>query len=123
MNNYVLLDGYKYFAPFKQWEPSPEKPMSYRYTWGSGVEVTYGPAVFKVWKGSLIARVTPITDFGSVANIRATLLKTQALSFQDHEGNTFQVHAAYAGPEKSISPRWDGPSNAIFFPVILVAEA
>jgi hypothetical protein len=123
MNNYITLDGKKYSCPYKQWEMQTEKPMSYRYTWGSGIETTYGAGVFKTWKGNMVARITPASGFGSVADIRITLAKTVSLTFIDHYGTTFTVHASYAGPERSFSPVWDGASNAIFFPVLIVSEA
>jgi len=123
VNKYVVFDGFRYTCPFKMWDIQPEKPMSYRYTWGAGIEVTYGPSIFKTWRGSLVARMTPVALYGSIADLRISLAKVTFVEFEDHDGVVYHAHAAYAGPEKSFSPKWDGASNAIYIPVIIVAEA
>ena len=123
MNNYVTLDGFKYDCPFKEWDPTTEKPMSYRRTWDGSFDVTYGPGLFKTWNGNLRARVTPATGYGSISDLRATISKMQGVTFIDHYGDTYTVHIEPAGPEKSFSPLWSGASNVFLVPVHMIAEA
>ena len=117
MNNYVTLDGHKYHCPFREWEQQVEKSMNVRYAWGNTVDVTFGNGSFTTWTGALRANVTPETGFGSVSDIRNTMAKDELLTFIDHYGNTYTVVVQNNGAERSLSPRWDGASNAIFFPV------
>ena len=120
MNNYVTLDGKKYSCPFKEWEPVFEKPVSARFTWAGAADVTFGNGGYKTWSGSIRAQVTPASGFGSVSDIRNTIAKLTTVGFQDHYGDkTYTVAVEQIGPERSISAKWDGASNVIFFPVRL----
>ncbi len=117
MNNYITLDSKKYRCPFRQWEQLTDRPMSARFTWNGVADVTFGNGAFVIWEGAIRAEVTPGTGFGSVSDIRNTLAKKSVLEFTDHYGGDYIVAVETAGPERSISAKWDGASNVIFFPM------
>ena len=111
MNNYITLDTYKYAVTAKNWESHPIRPASADPMLNGETAVTFGPATWRVWTGSIKAAVTPASGYGSIVNFRATMEKLQTVAYTDVYGNTFTVLATVKGPEISISPMWDAADN------------
>lgn len=121
MNAYVTLDGKKYPALADNWAPAMSKASTVRYTFAGATDVTYGPATPVGWEGTLVADVTSRgTGWGSVADLRTTLAKRQAVTFVDHYGTNHSVHITGIVKEMSRSRMWDAATNSIFFSVSLV---
>jgi len=123
MNNYITLDGKKYKTIHKQWTPGSDKPATLRRTLLGSLDVTYGPGTFNDWQGKLEGPVTPIDgSWGSIADLRLTIVKLTSVSMTDHYGVTFTVHILGPFQEESRSPVWDSASNMIYVKVRIVKE-
>jgi hypothetical protein len=121
MNNYISLDGLKYYTPNKYWSPVEDKPATIRQTLLGATDVTYGPAVFCEWRGQIEGPVTPKDGtWGSITTLRTTIAKMVAVAFVDHYGTGMNVHALGPFQERSLSPRWDSASNSIYVTVRIV---
>lgn len=121
MNAYIELDGLKYATPHKDWAPIMDKPSTVRYTLGGDPDITYGPAVPQAWQGSIRVPVT-VTDstWGMYADLKASLAKLENLAFTDHYGDSYYVAALGPFAERSMSPKWDSPTNVFHIQVRLV---
>ena len=122
MNSYITLDGKKYATAAKTWTPVPSKPGSVRLNLNGQMDATYGAGVLLRWEGDILARMTPLSGYGSPADLRASLIKTQGLTFTDHYGTAYTVHV-FRYKERSLSPNWDGATNEIKFQVELTGQA
>jgi hypothetical protein len=124
MNNYILLDGKRYATQTKAWTPTVDKPNTIRKTLAGELDVTYGPGAFEEWIGTVEAPVTPISSsWGSIQDLRATLLKRASVEFEDHYGiQRWDVHCIGPFKERSLSPMWDALSNIWFMDVKIVKE-
>jgi hypothetical protein len=81
------------------------------------LDVTHGPTTVYLFQGEIAADVTPDSGYGSISNLRASLVKKQAFSFTDHYGTTYTVHAIGPFPERALSPKWDSASNIFYVSV------
>jgi hypothetical protein len=123
MNNYITLDGKKYKTIHKQWTPGSDKPATLRRTLLGSLDVTYGPGTFNDWQGRIEAPITPIDGtWGSITDLRLTIVKLTSVSMTDHYGVTFTVHILGPFAEESRSPVWDGASNMIYVKMRIVKE-
>jgi len=121
MLNYIVLDGYRYKTMFESWTPKTRKPATERYTLAGSLDMTYGPAAPYEWEGKILAPVTPDGgSYGDIDDLRATLIKRTVLSFTDHHGAAYEVHALGPFTEESRSPMWDAASNEFRVDVRLV---
>jgi hypothetical protein len=123
MNNYITLDGKKYKTIHKQWTPGSDKPATVRRTLLGTLDVTYGPGTFPDWQGKIEGPVTPIdSSWGSIADLRLTIVKMTSLSMTDHYGVTSTVHVLGPFAEESRSPVWDAATNMIYVKVRIVKQ-
>jgi hypothetical protein len=120
MNDYIILDGYKYHTAAESWEPNEERPMVIRRLMSGSSNVTFGPATFTGWRGTVLVDVTPAAGFGSIDNMRTTYRKRQVLSFTDHYGTVCNVVIDRGVGEKSISPMWTAVDNVFRINLSLV---
>lgn len=120
MNSYITFDGYRYKATHQNWSPAAEhKPSTVRPTLLGGLDATYGPVTILEWRGEIEAPIVASAPWGTIANLRTSLRKRAGLSFTDHYGQTYTVHAVGPFGERSLSPKWDSPSNKIYKSVTL----
>jgi hypothetical protein len=119
MNNYITLDGYKY-ATGVSWLPTEDRPMVIKRLFSGGTNVTFGPASYKGWKGSIMVDATPKPGYGSIENIRTTYRKLSGISFTDHLDNTCTVVMDRSVSEKSLSPMWTAEDNSTSIIVALI---
>ena len=121
MNDYVILDGYRYTAPFLQFEAKRQVPQRQKYTLGGTLDVTYGPAAPLFWEGKLKVPVTHTdTDvWGDVDQFRLTIVKKVALAFTDHLTDVYTVHMSGTYHEVPKVPVVDSPENVFYIPVRL----
>ena len=123
MNNYIVLDGYRYRVPFGSWKVRQRKPFSERYTAGGNLDMTYGPATPYEWEGKIIGPVTPDDEsWGSIHDLRLTLAKREALAMTDHHDVDFTVHLLGPFTEETMSPKEDAPTNEFRIDVRIVKD-
>ncbi len=122
MNDYVTLDGYRYAAPFMQFEPIRQKPARVRYTLGGTLDVTYGPAAPLIWEGKLKVPVEPTDSdvWGDIGQFRITAATKAALAFIDHLGDSYTVHLLGRFHELPKVPVVDSTTNTYYIPVTIV---
>ncbi len=122
MNDYVTLDGYRYTAPFMQFEPIRQKPNRMRYTLGGTLDVTYGPASPLVWQGKLRVPVQPTDSdvYGDIGQFRITAATKGELAFIDHDGDTYTIHLIGQFHELPKVPVVDSAQNNFYIPVTIV---
>ena len=89
------------------------KPGTVRFTIEGTMDGTYGPGVFYNWQGEIRVDATPAAGYGSLANLKATLVKRQGLGFVDHWGDNYLVHIVGEMPEKYLTPDWAGSLGII----------
>jgi len=124
MNNYITLDTKKYATPANNWHCITRKPNTARFTLQGDLDVTYGPAVPVYWEGEIIGPVTArATGWGTIANLRTSLAKQESLNFTDHYGSSYTVHSIGDLQERSLSNKWDDPTNVLYISVKLVKES
>jgi hypothetical protein len=118
MNNYITLDGKKYTTAHRSWKYRVARPVSARVYLDGSLGAAYSPAAVHSWQGEIKGPVTADTGWGTILDLRASLAKLTRLSYTDHYGTVF-ANAVVAGSfeERSLSPKWDGPSNVIFVQV------
>lgn len=122
MNDHIVLDGYKYAVLSRSWKRAPKTGKSVAATLNAALDVTFGPLTLFETSGEIVAPVTPKgSGWGTIATLRASLAKTQTLSYTDHYGLT-SLAAVLDGEESSRSPMWDGPSNAWLVEVRMVSK-
>ncbi len=119
MNDYVVLDGYRYAAPFMQFEAKRQVPQRQRYTLGGTLDVTYGPAEPLVWEGKLKVPVQPTDSdvWGDIGQFRLTIVKKMALDFIDHLGDVYTIHLSGVHHELPKVPVIDSAENVFYIPV------
>jgi hypothetical protein len=120
MNDYIILDGKSYRTAHETWEPNEERPMIVRRLMSSRTSVTFGPATFTGWSGTVMADVGAQAPFGTPADLRATYKKRTSLSFYDHYGTEHLVVIDRRVGEKSISPMHDAPDNTFRMNLALI---
>ena len=117
MNPYITFDGLKYRTSHKAWRPAIQPMANSRVLANGELDVVHGPTTLYLFAGEICADVTPDVGYGSIANLRTSLLKKQAFTFIDHYGTTYRVHALGPFPERSLSPKWDSASNIFYVTV------
>ena len=120
MNDYIILDGYKYRTAAENWEPNEERPMIVRRLLSGATNGTFGPATFRGWRGTVLVDVTPGVEFGSIDDMRKTYRKREILNFTDHYGVAHSVVIDRGVGEKSISPMWTAVDNTFRINLTLV---
>jgi hypothetical protein len=121
MNDYLTLDGKRYKTKADSWKPVYGKPHTERRTLTGALDITYGPGTIFAWEGEIIAPVTAQgTEWGTVANLRTSLAKKQAVSMTDHYGQTYNVHCLGPHEERSLVNVWDSAVNVFYISVRLV---
>lgn len=124
IRNYITLNSLKYMASSKQFDPVRIKPSTVRYTADptSVLDVTYGPAVAKEWRGILLVPASPASGWGGISDLRSAFDTLGSVTFEDHYGTSYNAHLIGQFPEHSVTPAWDGSSNEFHILVRLVAE-
>jgi hypothetical protein len=120
MNSYITLDNKRYSTEHNQWTPSTDRPTMKRRLLSGKVNVKFGPALFKSWKGIINVPVAATAPYGTLDDFRATYAKLQTLSFIDHYGASYTIVLDRTIDERSLSPGWDAADNIFKFPVSLV---
>ncbi len=122
MNDYIVLDGFKYRTTHKQWQPIVDRPVVIKKLLSGTRNVTFGPAMKPIWQGAVRAPVsTAEVGFGTIDDLRTTYYKLSSLSFEDHYGDAYTVVLDRRVNEVSFTPKWDGASNK--FEVMLTVVA
>jgi len=111
MNNHITLDDLNYHTPFKEWNYITRKIATVRYTLLGSTDATYAPPMIYTWIGKIEAPSGSAPPWGGIYDLRWSLSKLTAITFVDHYGTTFSVHAMGEFPEDSMSPGWDGDEN------------
>ena len=118
MNDYVILDGKRYVAPFLQFEAKRQVPQRQKYTLGGTLDVTYGPAAPLFWEGKLkVPVVGRDSDFGNIVDFRLTIVKKVAIAFTDHLTDVYTVHISGIHHEVPKVPVVDSIEN-VFLVII-----
>jgi hypothetical protein len=122
MNDYITLDGKRYKARFPDFDRLRRKPSRERMTLGGDVDVTYGPAVWILWEGSLIVEVSPgdSVNYGSCDELDATFDKTEAVGYTDHFGTVYTAHVVGVLQRQSLTPVHDGATNRFVYRVRII---
>lgn len=124
---YIVLDGCRYKTLAKQWRPSIARPATPRLTLQGSLEGTFGVGALIRWQGQIIAPhgdalpVPPDVE-GNIVSLRASLAKTQALPFTDHNGTEYIVIAQGPFEEMSLVNVWNAASNKYYVSVQLTAK-
>jgi hypothetical protein len=117
MNDYIVLDGKRYGAIHDTWTPVIERPLMKRRLLSGKVNVKFGPAIFRSWRGGIHVPVTATAPYGTITDFRTTYAKLTSLSFTDHYGISYTVVLDRTIDERSISPGWDSADNV--FPITI----
>ncbi len=125
MNNYITLDGLKYHTSAKSWKPDQNVPATVRLMMDGSLDATFGVKSLMIWNGEIEGPVTPEGEgWGTIDDLRTTLLKRTTLSFQDHYAlTTYTVVAQGPYAERSLGNKWDEVENVIYKTVRLVTTA
>lgn len=110
MNKYITLDGKQYSTLHRDWTPAQDNPRVVRATSLGASDVTFASMVFYDWEGTIVAKYTPETGYGSYSDLMTSLAKKSTLSFTDHLGDTYTVIASGPFKPKCTIPNWDSPS-------------
>ncbi len=122
MNDYIVLDGFKYRTTHKQWQPMIDRPVVIKKLLSGARNVTFGPAMKPIWMGAVRAvAANPETGFGTIDDLRATYNKLTSLSFTDHYGNVYTVALDRRVNENSFTPMWDANENKFEVNLTVVA--
>jgi hypothetical protein len=119
MNDYIMVDGYRY-KTLTNWVPYEDRPMTIKRLMSGGADVTFGPATYKYWRGTICVDVSPANLYGGVSEFKASYRKASSVEFVDHFGETHQVVIDRGIDERSLSPMWSAPENTINVNVTLV---
>ena len=122
MNKFIILDSLKYMTKSTDWSLVISKPATARLLLSGQIDVSYGPGVYNELRGTIIAPVAAPEGWGTINDLRSTLVKMQGLDFTDHYGTEHTAHVFGELPQQSLSPMWDGSSNEFYVPVRLVLE-
>ena len=117
MNNYITLDGFRY-KTLTNWMPYEERPVTMLFS--GRTDVTFGPASYKFWKGSVAVDVTPSEFYGGIDDLKTTYRKPSSLQYFDHLGEEYTVVIDRGIDEKSLSPMWTSPENSINVTLTLI---
>jgi hypothetical protein len=123
LNDYITLDSKKYRTSAKTWHPEPNIPATERVLLNGQMDVTFGKASLLIWIGEIEGPITAASGWGTIVDLRTSLLKRQLLSFTDHYGVTRNIKATGPFKERSLSSKWDGASNTIYVSVKFTAVA
>jgi hypothetical protein len=130
MADYIVLNGKRFRALQKAWQPSGPVPATVRVTLHGDLDITFGPRRLKNWIGQLVAPNTADpapTDgsgetYGTAADLRTLLDFKAAVTFKDHLGVTYNPAGLIgSGRERSLLPDWDNPGNKFYIEVEIVA--
>lgn len=110
MNAYITLDGKKYATLHKDWTPGQDNARVVRMTSLGAADVTFASASMYEWEGTIVAKYTPETGYGSYSDLMTSLAKKSLLTFIDHLGNAHNVVAFGPFKPKCTIPNWDSPS-------------
>lgn len=119
-NPYIELDGKKYVCLHGRWNKAKSKPSRERQTLSGSVDITYGPAVFTVWEGSIRAYVTPQVGYGTPTELELTYNKKESVPFIDHDAGAYTVHFIGELVGDSFLPMYDSASNSFVYKIKLV---
>ncbi len=118
MNDYVILDGKRYVAPFLQFEAKRQTPQRQKYTLGGTLDVTYGPAAPLFWEGKLkVPVLEQDSDYGNIVDFRLTIVKKIAIDFTDHFTDVYTVHISGVHHEVPKVPVVDSIENVFYIPI------
>lgn len=121
MNDYIELDGKKFATNAKTWRPVRSNPASERRTLAGALDITYGPGEIFSWEGEIHGPVTARdTGWGTIADLRATIVKKTAVTMRDHYGLVYNVYCLGDFSERSLMNAWDNPANVFYVFVRLV---
>ncbi len=121
MNDYIELDGKKYATNAKTWHPVRSNPATERRTLTGSLDITYGPGEIFSWEGEIHGPVIPRDGtWGSITDLRASIVKKSALTMRDHYGEVYNVYCLGDFPERSLMNVWDNPANVFYVFVRLV---
>lgn len=118
MNAYITLDGKKYATLQKDWTPVYDNDRTVRHTTLGVADVTFADGDRYEWEGTLVAKATPETGYGSRSDLVGTLAKKSRLSFTDHYGTTVDVVAIGPFRQRASVPDWEVAT--FYIPVKLV---
>jgi hypothetical protein len=122
MNDYIILDGFKYRTTHKQWQPMIDRPVVIKKLMSGARNATFGPAMKPIWQGAVRAvAANPESGFGTIDDLRATYMKLSSLAFQDHYGTAYTVVLDRRVNEASFTPKWDGTENKFEVNLTVVA--
>ncbi len=122
MNDYIVLDGFKYRTTHKQWMPMIDRPVLIKKLLSGARNVTFGPAMKPIWQGAVRAvAANPEPGFGTIDDLRATYNKLVSVAFSDHYGSAYTVALDRRVNENSFSPQWDAASNLFEVNLTVVA--
>jgi hypothetical protein len=122
--NYIWLDGKRYKTNANNWSPEGMSPGDVRLLANGQLDSTYAPATYRIWTGEIIADNTPEQaplgyEWGTPANLRASLSKRTALEFTDNFGDNYTVHVRQ-WKERYLGPKWDEPTGHVYMNVTLM---
>ncbi len=122
MNDYITLDGHRYKTSAKTWHPEPNVPGSARILLNGDLDATFGAASVMMWTGEIIGPVTATDPWGTIADLRTTLAKRQTFTMVDHYGTSYTVVFQGPFPERSLTQKWDSPTNEIMVKVRVMGK-
>ncbi len=118
--DYIILDGHWYRTTSKTWHPEEVVPSTSRPMLDGNLDVTFGKVTLVEWNGEIVGPVTADATMhggignGTIEDLRVSLRKRQTLSFTDHYGSAFTVHAIGPFVERSLGPDWQAHSNVVY---------
>ncbi len=122
MNDYIILDGFKYHTNHPGWQPQIDRPVVIKKLLSGTRNVTFGPAMKPSWQGTIhAAAANPEAGFGTIDDLRTTYNKLSSVAFEDHYGSAYTVVLDRRVNEASFSPKWDANENK--FEVMLTVVA
>ena len=118
MNTYIMIGNYRYKTLAKDFAPAGiVKPGTVRVLANGEVDGSYAAAALTRWSGSIIAEVTPETNYGTIGQLTTDLSEMGEILFQDHYGTKHYVHIVGEIKFKSMLNMWDAASNRFYVTV------
>ena len=75
-----------------------------------------------MWEGEIKIDVDESREgWGSIGDLKVTCRKKQRVALIDHYGNSYDAHIR-GYKQRSLSPMWDGPSNVMYYTVMIEAK-
>jgi len=111
MNDYIQLNSKYYPTSAKAWEPSIQKPSTFRLLLNGNTDTTYGAANLAIWEGEIVVKQGESrTNYGTPSDLESALNTKGNITFVDHYGTSYNV-AVQSWRRRSLSPKWDGSTN------------